>query len=190
MRPSGRSIIGSRTTCRPSRRCCGSRRVGSIALVHETLSHATAEVVEFDDVARQIAATAGELSALETRITPVLIGKFGTLSASLATPLALVLNELLHNAVQHGLALPGGPATGTLEVTADRCWDRLTVTVSDNGTGIPDGFDLESTTSLGLQIVRTLVVSELGGTLAISARPDGGTSVRLDLPLPAADQAS
>ena len=166
------------------------RRVGSIALVHETLSHATAEVVEFDDVARQIAATAGELSALETRITPVLIGKFGTLSASLATPLALVLNELLHNAVQHGLALPGGPATGTLEVTADRCWDRLTVTVSDNGTGIPDGFDLESTTSLGLQIVRTLVVSELGGTLAISARPDGGTSVRLDLPLPAADQAS
>ena len=166
------------------------RRVGSIALVHETLSHATAEVVEFDDIARQIAATAGELSAPEARFTPVLVGKFGMLSSSLATPLALVLNELIHNAVQHGLALPGGPATGTLEVTADRTGDRLTVTVCDNGTGIPDGFDLESTTSLGLQIVRTLVVSELGGTLAISARPHGGTSVRIDLPLPAADQAS
>jgi two-component sensor histidine kinase len=166
------------------------RRVGSIALVHETLSHATAEVVEFDDIARQIAATAGELSAAEAGITPVLVGKFGMLSASVATPLALVLTELLHNAVQHGLALPGAPATGTLEVAADRSSDRLAVTVSDNGAGFPDGFDLESTTSLGLQIVRTLVVSELGGTLAISPWQDGGTSVRLDLPLPPADQAA
>ncbi len=165
------------------------RRVGSIALVHETLSHATAEVVEFDDIARRIAATAGELSAPETRITPVLTGKFGELSASVATPLALVLTELLHNAVQHGLALPGGPATGTLEVAACRGVDRLTVTVADNGAGFPDGFDLDATTSLGLQIVRTLVVSELGGTLAISARPDGGgTIVRVELPLPAVDQ--
>lgn len=166
------------------------RRVGSIALVHETLSHATAEVVEFDDIARRIAATAGELSAPEARITPVLIGRFGVLSSSVATPLALVLTELLHNAIQHGLALPGAPASGTLEVTACRGKDRLTVIVSDNGTGFPDGFDLESTTSLGLQIVRTLVVSELAGTLSISAREDGrGTSVRLDLPLPVADQA-
>ena len=60
--------------------------------------------------------------------------------------------------------------------------------VADNGAGFPDGFDVESTTSLGLQIVRTLVISELGGTLAISPRPAGGTSVRINLPLPAADQ--
>jgi two-component sensor histidine kinase len=165
------------------------RRVGSIALVHDTLSHATAEVVAFDDIAKQIAATAGELSAPEAGITPVLTGGFGTLSATVATPLALVLTELLHNAVQHGLALPGGPAMGTLEVAACRSRERLTVTVADNGAGFPDGFDLETTTSLGLQIVRTLVVSELGGTLSISARQDGGTSVRLDVPLPAADQS-
>ena len=138
------------------------RRVGSIALVHETLSHATAEVVEFDDIARQIAATTGELSAPEARITPVLSGKFGMLSATVATPLALVLTELLHNAVQHGLASPGGPAVGTLEITACRSMDQLIVTVADNGTGFPDGFDLEHAPSLGLQIVRTLVVGELG----------------------------
>ncbi len=166
------------------------RRVGSIALVHETLSHATAEVVEFDDIARQIAATTGELSAPEARITPVLSGKFGMLSATVATPLALVLTELLHNAVQHGLASPGGPAVGTLEITACRSMDQLTVTVADNGAGFPDGFDLERATSLGLQIVRTLVVGELGGTLAISARAeDGGTCVQLNVPLPPADQA-
>ncbi|HEX9035115.1 MAG TPA: sensor histidine kinase [Streptosporangiaceae bacterium] len=164
------------------------RRVGSIALVHETLSHASSEVVDFDDIARRIATTAGELSAPEARITPVLTGRFGMLSASVATPLALVLTELLHNAVQHGLVMPGGPATGILELAAERGSERLAVTVADNGTGFPDGFDLESTSSLGLQIVRTLVVSELGGTLEISPRQDGGTTVRIDLPLPAADQ--
>jgi len=165
------------------------RRVGSIALVHETLSNASGEVVDFDDIAGRIAMTAGELSAPEARITPVLSGRFGELSASVATPLALVLTELLHNAVQHGLARPGAPATGTLELTARRCADSLTVTVADNGAGFPDGFDLESTTSLGLQIVRTLVLSELGGTLSIAPRQGGGTSVRIDLPLPVADQA-
>ena len=68
--------------------------------------------------------------------------------------------------------------------------DQLIVTVADNGTGFPDGFDVERAPSLGLQIVRTLVVGELGGTLAISARPaGGGTCVRVELPLPVSDQA-
>jgi len=164
------------------------RRVGSIALVHETLSRASGEVVEFDDVARRIAAMAGELSAPEARVTPVLTGGFGALSSQVATPLALVLTELLHNAIQHGLAGPGGRAAGTLELAATRCGSQLLVTVADNGAGFPDGFDLESTTSLGLQIVRTLVVSELGGTLNITAKQGGGTTVRLEVPLPVADQ--
>ncbi len=164
-------------------------RVGSIALVHETLSQASGEVVEFDEVARRIATMAGELSAPEARITPVLTGRFGVLSAQVATPLALVLTELLHNAVQHGLSRPGGRAAGTLELTADRHEDRLCVMVSDNGNGFPPDFDLETTTSLGLQIVRTLVVGELGGTLNIAGRGGGGTNVRLELPLPAADQS-
>jgi two-component sensor histidine kinase len=165
-------------------------RVGSIALVHETLSQASGEVVEFDEVARRIATMTGELSAPEARITPVLTGRFGVLSAQVATPLALVLTELLHNAVQHGLAGPGGRAAGTLELTADRQEDRLCVAVADSGTGFPPDFDLESTTSLGLQIVRTLVVGELGGTLSIAGRLGGGTNVRLELPLPAADQST
>src|SRR5215469_283341 len=166
------------------------RRVGSIALVHETLSQASGEVVEFDEVARQIATMAGELSALEVRVTPVLIGRFGALSAQVATPLALVLAELLHNAIEHGLARSGGSSGGKLELTAERSGDKLSVIVADNGIGFPEDFDLESTTSLGLQIVRTLVVSELGGTLNISARPQGGTTVQLELPLPAADQTT
>ena len=78
------------------------RRVGSIAIVHETLSHAPEEVVDFDDVAGRVAMMSGEVSAPEARVTPELSGSFGRLPASLATPLALVLTELLQNALQHG----------------------------------------------------------------------------------------
>jgi two-component sensor histidine kinase len=49
--------------------------------------------------------------------------------------------------------------------------------------GLPDGFDLDSTTSLGLQIVRTLVVGELGGRLRVTPRPCGGTEAIVDLPV-------
>jgi two-component sensor histidine kinase len=59
------------------------------------------------------------------------------------------------------------------------------VTVEDSGVGLPEGFRLDAATSLGLQIVRTLVVSELGGQLEISPRAGGGTTVLVALPLEA-----
>ena len=167
------------------------RRVGSIAIVHETLSHAPEEVVDFDDIAGRVAMMAGEVSAPEAHVSPRLRGKFGMLPAAIATPLALVLTELLQNALQHGLTRPGadgapGPAgaeTGTLLVTAQRSADRLTVSVADNGVGLPADFDLDKADSLGLQIVRTLVVAELGGRLGIGPNDGGGTIVRVELPI-------
>jgi two-component sensor histidine kinase len=162
------------------------RRVGSIAIVHETLSHTPEEIVDFDDIAARVAAMAGEVSAPEARVTPTVSGRFGLLPAAVATPLALVLTELLQNALQHGLAPALGDKPSALTVTVCRSPDRLAVTVEDNGAGLPPGFDLDATTSLGLQIVRTLVVSELGGRLDISGRAEGGTAVSVDLPLAAA----
>ena len=67
----------------------------------------------------------------------------------------------------------------------DRTQERLTVIVQDNGVGLPEEFDLDSATSLGLQIVRTLVVSELGGRLEVKPRAGGGTKAVVDLPLDA-----
>jgi two-component system, sensor histidine kinase PdtaS len=159
------------------------RRVGSIAMVHETLSRMPDEIVDFDDIAGRVAMMAGELSAPESRVTPTLLGTFGQLPALIATPLALVLTELLQNALQHGLAEPRYAAGGVLQVRAVRQPGSLSVTVADNGVGLPADFDLDATTSLGLQIVRTLVLTELGGTLEISARPGGGTQVVVVLPL-------
>src|SRR6202034_1015747 len=82
------------------------RRVGSIALVHETLSHAPEENVDFDDIADRVAMMASEVSATEVRVIPKLTGSFGLVSASMATPLAMVLTELLQNAMQHGFPQP------------------------------------------------------------------------------------
>jgi two-component sensor histidine kinase len=158
------------------------RRVGSIAVVHETLSHAPDEVVDFDDIAGRVAMMAGEVSAPEIRVIPQIAGSFGLLPASVATPLAMVLTELLQNALQHGFP-PAADDQGMVEVIVVRDAERLRVTVADNGVGLPDGFDLDSATGLGLQIVRTLVVSELGGRLRIVPRPDGGTEAIADLPV-------
>jgi two-component sensor histidine kinase len=160
------------------------RRVGSIATVHETLSHTPEEIVDFDDIADRVAAMTAEVSASEAQVKPVVLGRFGKLPSAVATPLALVLAELLQNALQHGLAqsLAQG-ATGNLEVIVSRHRDRLVVRVCDNGAGLPDDFDLDSATSLGLQIVRTLVVAELGGRLEVRPRAGGGTEATVSLPL-------
>ncbi len=165
------------------------RRVGSIAIVHETLSHAPEEIVNFDDIADRVAMMAGEVASPEARVTPKIIGQFGMLPSAVATPLAMVLTELLQNALEHGFGSPafrnagnGGAEGGIIEVRAARAPEQLTVTVSDSGVGIPADFDLESSTSLGLQIVRTLVVAELGGQLSITPRAGGGTVAVVDLP--------
>jgi two-component sensor histidine kinase len=167
-----------------------TRRVGSIAIVHETLSHAPDEIVAFDEVADRVVMMATEVAGTEIRVAPKLTGKFGLLPAYIAMPLALVLTELLQNALQHGFAYPEAARSdskpklsGSVEVSAVRVPDRLTVIVTDDGVGLPDDFDPESTNSLGLQIVRTLVVGELGGKLEITPRPEGGTQALVDLPV-------
>jgi two-component sensor histidine kinase len=160
------------------------RRVGSIAIVHETLSHTPEEIVDFDDIAGRVAAMAGEVSAPEAGVVPAVAGQFGPLPGAIATPLALVLTELLQNALQHGLVSWGRSApAGSVLVTAARSARRLSVSVEDNGAGLPEGFSLEGSASLGLQIVRTLVESELGGRLAIAPRAGGGTHVLVELPV-------
>jgi two-component sensor histidine kinase len=159
------------------------RRVGSIAIVHETLSQSFEEFVDFDAVAdrlRLVVAEVGSSSGVTGRVATARTGSFGTLTAEVATPLSMVLTEILQNAVQHGFH--GG--AGLVAVDAQRHEGRLRVTVEDDGRGLPSGFDVEKSTSLGLSIVRTLVESELDGRLTVGAGPGGcGTRVTLDLPL-------
>ncbi|MCW2857537.1 MAG: histidine kinase, dimerization/phosphoacceptor [Marmoricola sp.] len=157
------------------------RRVGAIAVVHETLSQSFEEEVEFDTVADQLIGLVSEVGAHEGSVVLRRTGSFGTLSSAAATPLAMVLTEVLQNAMEHGYPQD---RSGCVEVSAGtRAGDAaLLVRVRDDGVGLPDGFDPQASTSLGLSIVRTLV-AELGGSLEIGPHPDGvGTLVEFAFP--------
>ncbi|WP_103503165.1 MULTISPECIES: sensor histidine kinase [Streptomyces] len=161
------------------------RRVGSIAIVHETLSQNLDERVEFDEITDRVLGMMAELSP--GRVTIRRTGRFGILDAETATPLSMVLTEILQNALEHAYG-PGDQ--GTVEVSATRTEPdrvrgagRLMVTVEDDGRGLPEDFDLAGASSLGLQIVRTLVEGELGGRFDMVPAAGGGTRAVVDLPL-------
>ncbi|RJK95430.1 sensor histidine kinase [Vallicoccus soli] len=158
------------------------RRVGAIALVHEVLSRALDETVDFDGIAEQLAASMVDVAVVALPRGGVAVrrdGSFGLLPAGVATPLALVLTELVQNALEHG-----APQGGTVVVHAERAPGRLRVAVLDEGPGLPEGFDLDRSRSLGLQIVRALVEAEMDGALTLAGRPGGGTEACVELPVP------
>ncbi len=156
------------------------RRVGAIALVHETLSTTLDGFVDFDEIADRLRVMVSEVSSAGTVVTTAKHGTFGVVPGDRATSLAMVLTEVLQNAVEHGI----GDGPGRVDLAAERSSGRLRVTVTDDGAGLPEGFDPAGSTGLGLSIVRTLVESELDGRLEIGAAPGGGTRVLVDVPLP------
>jgi two-component sensor histidine kinase len=156
------------------------RRVATIALVHETLSTSLDERVDLDQVVDRVIPMLTEVAGTESLVQVRRDGSFGVLPAERATPLVMVLTELVQNAIEHAFE-PGRP--GRVVVAVSRSARYLDVVVSDDGRGLPAGFVLESTDRLGLQIVRTLVDAELGGSLALRRRDPAGTEAILRMPL-------
>jgi two-component sensor histidine kinase len=68
-------------------------------------------------------------------------------------------------------------------VTLERHGDELAVEVADNGVGYPDDLDERAQGSLGLAIVRDLVVSQLRGSLVLGRSLGGGAQARIRIPL-------
>jgi len=159
------------------------RRVGSIAIVHETLSQAVEATVEFDEIADRLGAMVTDVSALSGRVSVRRDGSFGVLPSESATALAMVLTEVLQNAVEHGYDGEDASVAGEIVVTARRIVGRLHLTIDDDGAGLPAGFTLDGSTNLGLSIVRTLVESELDGQLDLGPAPTGGTRAVVDVPV-------
>src|SRR5581483_3660966 len=164
------------------------RRVRSIALVHEILSRETGEDVPFLEIVRPVCRMVEE--AFHSPDRPVrchVRGDVGQLPAQIATPLAVVLNELLQNAFDHAYPEDQHFASGDVVVTLARDDGELVVRVTDDGAGLPADFDLDRSPGLGLSIVRTLVTSELGGTITLGSgggrdgRP--GTVAELHVPI-------
>ncbi|QRQ77449.1 sensor histidine kinase [Glutamicibacter protophormiae] len=157
------------------------RRVSTIASVHEFLSKGLNETVKFDDLMDRQFRLIVEIASPGQKVSTRREGEFGMLDADLATPLSLVINELVTNAVEHGLANRDGQVALIAEryLGADTK-DWLRVIIEDDGHGLPEG---ERREGLGLQIVRTLVNSELSGEIHWLPGHEGGTRVVIEMPL-------
>ncbi|CAM3913213.1 sensor histidine kinase [Isoptericola cucumis] len=159
------------------------RRVATISLVHESLSQTLDEHVELDDMLSRALRLAADVASTRTKVSTRQSGSFGMVPAQDATPLALVLTELVTNAVEHGFP---GRESGVVEIDVTRSGSELRVVVADDGVGMPEGIATmgrASRSGLGSQIVQTLVTNELRGTIDWAARDGGGTQVVLELKL-------
>lgn len=141
-------------------------RVKSMALIHQTLY----ESLDFSriDFASFIQSLIGNLSisyALDaSKIAVTIDADQIHLPIDISIPLALILNELCTNAMKYAFA---DGRNGKIKICLKlQSPERLMVRVSDNGTGIPDDFDFENTTSLGLQLVQ-LLSEQISAELAI-----------------------
>jgi two-component sensor histidine kinase len=152
------------------------RRISSIALVHETLSTSGKDEVDFDSVVDSLISHAVDLAPRATNhvvdVKVKRLGNLGSLDPKIATPLSLIITELVANAIEHGLTTKGSE----VDVIFSRTGSSCVIKIEDDGVGLPTDFSLKDSANLGLQIVRTLTESELKGTLEISSSEKGTTA--------------
>ncbi|MDH5521568.1 MAG: sensor histidine kinase, partial [Acidimicrobiia bacterium] len=153
------------------------RRIAAIAVVHERLAAGGGDQVVFREVVQPIVEMARTtMVSSDSRIEFRLVGEGTALPASKASSLAVVVTELLQNAVEHGFPSGSGPGAITVELAPSST--DLVVRVYDNGVGVANDFDVAEHGGLGLTIIRTIISGELEGDLQIfPARGEGGGTV-------------
>ncbi len=161
------------------------RRVRAIAIVHETLSRETSDAVEFMEIIQPLVGVVQEsVFSDEQRLEFSIEGDAGVIPGAIATPLAVILNELMQNAVDHGFPYHEGQVSeGKVVISIQRDEQVIEVRVSDSGIGFPLGFVMDESQGMGLSIVQTLITSELGGTISITEAGKKGAEVTLCIPI-------
>ncbi len=149
-------------------------RIISIAVVHEFLSHEENSVINIHEVSNRILAEVR--TGVLDRTRPITLSLEGArsfmLPAQQATSCALIINELVQNAVEHAfIGLPGG----SIVVRLAEQGDSFYIVISDDGRGVPAGLgqDGAQQRGLGLQIVRSLVRDDLKGEFELYPNSDG-----------------
>ncbi len=94
-----------------------------------------------------------------------------------AIPCALIVNEILSNSFKHAFR---GRKQGMVTVSASQDTGTMNIIIRDDGIGIPPDVDVRKTSSLGLKLIRNLVL-QLGGSVTITSR--NGTEVGVEFPL-------
>ena len=155
-------------------------RVNSIALVHEFLSQQDNGVIDIAQAARGIyEAIMSSMVAPNLNLRTSFTAEAANLPSEQATSVALILNELLQNAVEHGFE---NKETGCLDVAFTVLDDHYELCVEDDGWGLPEGFEISSSKSLGLKIIKIMVESDLKGRFTLEPRPAGGTKACVYIP--------
>ena len=153
-------------------------RILSVAVVHEFLSQNAQGTINLEEVARRILSQVQQgLVDPTKRIALTVKGPAIWLPAERATQCALVINELVQNAIEHGLAERD---EGSVEVERVDHGDSVDILVVDTGEGLPTGFDLSTDANLGLRIVRSMVERDLRGQFELSSGDGTRATVRLD----------
>lgn len=155
-------------------------RIGSIAAVHDLLSREDIGHTTVSAVAREVVdEVSATLVPYELTLTFAVPERGVTVSSRQATVLALLINELVANAVLHGMV---GRERGHISVEAERPNGEIVLRVQDDGNGPPEGFDVQGRMGLGLTIARTLVQADLKGTITVAGNAAGGTTVTIAFP--------
>ncbi|HXH55910.1 sensor histidine kinase [Iamia sp.] len=163
------------------------RRISSIALVHDILAREAGEDIPFVEVLRPLVRMVEEsLNSPDREVGFSVHGDPGILPAGIATPMAVVLNELLQNTMDHAFppAPDGSRPVGRVRVEMVNDGLELVTRVIDDGAGLPEGFSVAASTGLGLSIVRALVTSDLAGTIDMFEPVAGGGGTQVDLRVP------
>ncbi len=154
-------------------------RLRSMAFLHDQFAEDRTDRVQFRTYVREL------MRGIVPDETPAVRWEVEVEACSLPMETALIggliINELVTNALQH--AHPAGEEPGILAVKitfARRNDGEYRLEVTDNGTGLPEDFDLRTDDSFGLTIVRELVRKELDGTIGVNR--SGGTTFRIDFP--------
>lgn len=139
------------------------RRVAAIAAIHEVLAQEPGDRIDFDAVLDRIIAVERDLApAYSPGVDIVREGSIGMVGTEIASPLAMAVSEIVHNAVEHASAT-------MIRVMPSHVEHSILVRVIDDGVGFPDPM----TDGLGLQIVRSLIQEDLRGTVTVESK-DGG----------------
>jgi len=145
-------------------------RIKSMSFIHESLYQTTNfSSIKFYDYIDKLSRNLVQTYAYEKNIKLETNLEKVDVSLDQAIPCGLILNELISNALKYAFCDGSG---GTLRISLKEKNNEINIKVEDDGVGMPEGFRVENTESLGLQLVQTLI-EQLEGTIKLSA--NGGT---------------
>ena len=140
-------------------------RIQGIAETHDLLSTAQLGMAPVDEIVRKIVGIVrGNLVPPELHIQFHINHAPFPVPSEQATTLAIILNELIANAIEHGF---GGRDRGEIRISGTLGSGIIVLRIADDGKGLPGGFAVEKAEGMGLQLVRRLVESELRGSVEI-----------------------